>query len=301
MNLPSTLFTLSIILSMTASAKAQSEVDQTCPGPTDNAKIEKFSAMVEIAAVGYAKGCTIRVHRSSDGSTGKWDSPLERQYVINSNGAFMVANLYTDHPNAKNSEIGDSRLYYIFPRSERPSYKKLLDGQLEVKLASGDRVRFSSQTGRIAGFTGMKWTEDPAISRANKGGLDLKPGANRLLLDTGYAPKGTSHFYRSPRKKYGKNGKLVAVELAPALESTFIDSNGTRCSVSDADIFDYTWGLDHGIKVYSGDADLKPDSELKQVLEKKCPRLDTTALKNDKALPLSDAPENEAASSRSGE
>jgi hypothetical protein len=173
-----------------------------------------------------------------------------REYVFDERGRFLVFNsLPGDYETATGR-----RNFFFFPRKQPPSFVLGSDGNPVVTLSSGQEVTFNAASARIAAFSGVQFTENPAVTLDDQGGVEIQrfPG---ILLDTGWKIGGPAYH--------------------DALgSSTFRDPAGKTCTVKNEEIFDYKDAIyDEPLFKY------QTDKELELYLSRRCPLLDTSSLR----------------------
>lgn len=168
-----------------------------------------------------------------------------RNYLFKADGMIQISDTYGNIKGNDKITTG-TRTFFVFPRHGDPQVdiRTIPDPDsgttqvTEIKLSSGDKILFSAGHMRtpvsppqlssiIPSRTGLVISENPVISPATEGGVKIAPGPNSksLVLDVGYT--------RGPHPAY----------FNPTLSSTFIDSNGKTCKVSNSVLFNKEAGM----------------------------------------------------------
>ena len=172
-----------------------------------------------------------------------------RDYSFSSKGIFLVFNTFSS--TGSNSSSTGARAYFIFPRTQNPTFSALPNGDILVQDASGKSIRFSSAATKLESISGIEFNEDPQVNKNNNGGIDIT-AQDTLILDTGF--------------QLGAEGYTF-----PNRTSTFHDPSGETCVVKNKEIFDYV-GYDANLK-------FPTDLDLANFLSTRCPNLNLDSLR----------------------
>lgn len=166
-----------------------------------------------------------------------------RSYYFNSQGHFMVFNVYGKGPDA---QMTGARDFFTFPITEDyPDFSIEPNGDVVVKMVSGHLFRVSAKNFSIVSLTPGSFTEKP-LAQNNKGGVEIN-------LKSGYWIDG--------------GFKIGSSSLSnPKLTSTVKSSKSPgTCNILNNDILNYEADGDYIFKYENQD--------LTRFLETKCPSL----------------------------
>lgn len=172
---------------------------------------------------------------------------LNRDLMFSSKGGFHVFNFY-----GFDGDIKDNlslRSFFMVPRRGPVDYAIDVDGNLLVRLASGETAIFDYQTGNLAAGTDFEFSQDQKIHRRNQGGVELLGARNSIIVDAGW--------------RVG-----AAPESLPNQLAAITDPMGRICRIKNGMIFKSNNPKD------PDDVLLLPDAQLKQILSASCPTLD---------------------------
>lgn len=170
------------------------------------------------------------------------DQLTYRSFSFSNTGMFQIFNSYEP---GDSQPLSGARTYFLFPRKRLPDfYFSESDHRLTVTLSDQSSMTFSTETARAIDWE-HAFTEETSVNRKNKGGFEIT-GGKFLILDTGWA-------FRKP-----------AYTVASG-KSEFRDSQGSRCTLPNRDLFVYGQN-DPKLRFAS-------DSDLKKFLAERCPQL----------------------------
>ena len=136
--------------------------------------------------------------------------------------------------------------FYFFPRRQTPRLEMDAKAKtVSVVMADGGRVSFDPATAQIASLDRGDVTVSPNLDRAAQGGVTITHYRG-LMLESGF-----------------RLGELPSGLAGNS--STFVAPEGRTCTVTNAEIFNYT---------PSGDSSFKfDDAQLSKFLKTRCPAL----------------------------
>ena len=165
-----------------------------------------------------------------------------RDYYIDNKGLFLVFNSYGDQGTI--SETTASRAFVTFPiLYDYPDFSIEPDGDVVVKLVSGHLIRMDSKKFSVKKFSPGSFVEK-ALSKNNKGGLELKPGTG-FWLDQGFKMGGMAIE--------NKSGK-----------TTIYGSKEGSCVLKNTELYDYS---DENLPL------LYDKDQIKTFVQQRCPKL----------------------------
>lgn len=164
-----------------------------------------------------------------------------RSYLFTDSGLFQIFNSFDETENHNATGV---RAYFFLPRQNKVTFKLRKDGDLQIETAAGRTVIIEAKDARLKKITDAKFEESIDVKPENNGGVELVE-AKFLFIDTGFA------FGDSPYTD-------------PDRHSTIHDSEGRICDLQNSELF----------TLAKGEARLKSDLELAQILSKSCPLLE---------------------------
>ncbi len=164
-----------------------------------------------------------------------------RSYLSSDDGTLMVFNSYSASEGAGST---GARVFYFFPRKAVQEMKLQSDRSI-LQMSSGIELEFSLDHARIVGMKGGKVKEAATVSPSNSAGVEFR-NVQTLILDSGFA------LDHDPTTEMTKT-------------STFTDTEGRTCQVSNPQLFKMTSDGDSVFRF--------TDSQLKEFLRQSCPNL----------------------------
>ena len=173
-----------------------------------------------------------------------------REFWFDERGRMLV---FSSIPGEDIDKATGTRTYFIFPRRELLSFSALENGDLSLRLATGDDAVFTADEARLSSFPGQ-FSEERQVSLDNRSGVELS-SFHGILLDAGWKTGGEA--YKDP------DGI-----------SMLSDEHNHKCAIRNNEFFFY-------VNMYYSEPNLvyPQDAELEKFLSKRCPNLDLSSFR----------------------
>jgi len=167
-------------------------------------------------------------------------SMFYRDYLFDDKGFILV---FSSYGFGDENTTAGGREYHVFPRSHEVGATAGADG-VRFTLANGASALYSARTAMWEDVRGAAIDEKPDVRIGDEGGWELRPRSG-VVLDFGFRLGGGPSADRKGR-------------------ATFVDADGETCSVSNAEVVEWSPDDDPSLK-------FADDAALESYLRARCP------------------------------